>query len=332
MRVTGATQGPTPDVGDLAKEAVAARGAPACIAVSAAQPSTARAAGCILSFETVTPKACVFGNKDARRSIALFGDSHADHWSTPLIEAAEKNDTKVVTWLKSGCRASRVTVWATKLKRNYTECDQWRAQSIRQIIAARPNLVVISEIALVSLDKMAAGMQAPESQEADGRAGLHATLTAFSQAGLKVAVIRDVPFNDDHVDTCVARALWRGEKPSLCDQKRTEAANDANAAVERNIVRAVPGGSYIDMTSQFCDAKTATSSSTARSPTATSIIWRRRSRRRWSRRWRRRCFRVWWRRRERSASVPVSYRRCIRAKSSTNITKMRVDILQFILR
>ncbi|MER8665080.1 hypothetical protein NKH34_28655 [Mesorhizobium sp. M1148] len=88
----------------------------------------------------------MFGNKDAGRSIALFGDSHADHWSTPLIEAAQKNDTKVVTWLKSGCRASRLTVWATKLKRNYTECDQWRAQSIRQIIAARPNLVAISQI------------------------------------------------------------------------------------------------------------------------------------------------------------------------------------------
>ncbi|ESW86042.1 hypothetical protein X770_20830 [Mesorhizobium sp. LSJC269B00] len=202
---------------------MAARGAPACIAASAAQPSTARAAGCILSFETVTPKACVFGNKDAPRSIALFGDSHADHWSTPLIEAAEKNDTKVVTWLKSGCRASRLTVWATKLKRNYTECDQWRAQSIRQIIAARPNLVVISEIALDSLDKMSAGTQAPVSQDADGRAGLHATLTPFSQAGLKVAVIRDVPFSDDHVDTCVARALWRGERPSLCDQKRADA-------------------------------------------------------------------------------------------------------------
>lgn len=226
------------------------------IAASAARPSTARAAGCILSYETVTPKACVFGNKDAGRSIALFGDSHADHWSTPLIEAAEKNDTKVVTWLKSGCRASRLTVWATKLKRNYTECDQWRAQSIRQIIAARPNLVVISEIALISLDKMSAGMQAPQSQEADGRAGLHATLTAFSQAGLKVAVIRDVPFNDDHVDTCVSRALWRGQRPSLCDQKRTYAANDANAAIERDIVHTVPGASYIDMTNQFCDART----------------------------------------------------------------------------
>ncbi len=61
----------------------------------------AREAGCVLNYETVTPKPCVFGNKAAGRTIALFGDSHADHWSTPLIEAAEKNDTKVVTWLKS---------------------------------------------------------------------------------------------------------------------------------------------------------------------------------------------------------------------------------------
>ncbi|CAN7411246.1 acyltransferase family protein [Mesorhizobium caraganae] len=226
------------------------------IAASAARPSTAREAGCVLSYETVTPKACVFGTRTAGHTIALFGDSHADHWSTPLIEAAEKNNTKVVTWLKSSCRASRMTVWVSKLKRDYTECDQWRERSIRQIIAARPSLVVISEIAQSSLRKMSVGMQMPESRDADARAGLRATLEAFSQAGLKVAFIRDVPFNDDHVDTCVARALWRGQTPSLCDQKRTEAANDAGAAIERDIVRTVPGASYIDLTNQFCDQHT----------------------------------------------------------------------------
>jgi len=226
------------------------------IAASAARPSTARKAGCVLSYETVTPKPCMFGEKAAGHTIALFGDSHADHWSTPLIEAAEKNNTKVVTWLKSSCRASRMTVWVSKLKRDYTECDQWRERSIKQIIAARPSLVVISEIAQTSLRKMSAGMQAPDSQDADSRAALRSTLQAFSHAGLKVAFIRDVPFNDEDVDTCVARALWRGERPSLCDQKRTDAANDTDAAIERNIVRAIPGASYIDMTNQFCDAKT----------------------------------------------------------------------------
>ncbi|BCG95586.1 acyltransferase family protein [Mesorhizobium sp. 131-2-1] len=227
------------------------------IAESAARPSTARARnGCVLDYETVTPKPCVFGAKDAPRTIALFGDSHADHWSTPLIEAAEKKDYRVVTWLKSSCRASRLTIWATKLKRDYTECDEWREQSIREIIAMRPALVVISEIALSSSRKMSEGMDEPESQDADWKVGLRSTLETFSKAGLKVAFIRDVPFNDEHVDTCVARALWRGETPSLCDQTRAYAANDGMAAVERDIVQSVPGAFYVDLTSQFCDQTT----------------------------------------------------------------------------
>ena len=226
------------------------------VAESAARPSTARRAGCVLSYATVKPKPCVFGARHAERTIALFGDSHADHWSTPLIEAAQKNNYRVVTWLKSSCRASRLTVYVTQLKRDYTECDQWREQSIKEIIAARPSLVVISEIALASSRKMAIGMQVPDSQDADWRAGLRSTLEAFSKAGLKVAFIRDVPFNDEHVDTCVARALWQGQAPSLCDQTRAYAANDATAAVERDIVLGVPGASYIDMTNLFCDART----------------------------------------------------------------------------
>ncbi|CCV15116.1 acyltransferase family protein [Mesorhizobium sp. STM 4661] len=226
------------------------------IAESAALPSTARAGGCILDFEDVTPKPCVFGPRNAEGSIALFGDSHADHWSTPLIAAAEKHNYRVLTWLKSSCRASQLTIWVTKLKRDYTECDQWRAQSIKEIIAARPSLVVISEIALASSRKMSPNAKVSDSQDAEWRAGLRATIEAFSQAGLKVAFIRDVPFNDEQVDTCVARALWRGQTPSLCDQTRAYAANDAAAAVERDIVRSIPNASYVDMTDQFCDAQT----------------------------------------------------------------------------
>lgn len=227
------------------------------IAQSAARPSTARArGGCVLDYETITPKPCVFGAKDAKGTIALFGDSHADHWSTPLIEAAEKRDYRVVTWLKSSCRASRLSTWSSKLKRDYAECDQWREQSIKEILALRPALVVISEIALTSSRKMAAGKDEPDSQDAEWKTGLRSTLETFSKAGLKVAFIRDVPFNDEQVDTCVARALWRGDTPSLCDQTRAYAANDAMAAVERDVVRSIPNARYVDMTDQFCNQTT----------------------------------------------------------------------------
>ncbi|UCI06390.1 acyltransferase family protein [Mesorhizobium sp. B1-1-8] len=222
------------------------------IAASAAIPATARASACVEGYDAVKPKTCVFGT--GRRAIALFGDSHAEHWSTPLIDAAKKNGYRVETWLKSSCRPSRFSFFVAKLKRNYDECDQWREQAIAEIIQAKPSLVVISELALTSARKMAAGKGEPDTPDAAWRAGLRSTLTSLSKAGLKIAFIRDVPFNDENVDTCVSRALWRNQAPSLCDQTRADAANDKMAAVERAIVTSVPNASYIDLTDRFCNA------------------------------------------------------------------------------
>lgn len=223
---------------------------------AAQQPSTARATdqNCLLDFQTVTPKPCTFGKADAAHTIVLFGDSHADHWSTPLVEAASRNDTKVVTYLKSSCRASRLPTFSAVLKRDYTECDAWREQAISDIIQARPRLVVISEFSIGNLTR---DMPAAERGQETARwqAGLRSTLQAFSQAGVETAVIRDTPIGDSFADSCVARALWWREAPSRCDTPRAQAANDSAAAQERAVVQSVPDTLYIDLTDRFCGAE-----------------------------------------------------------------------------
>ena len=220
---------------------------------AAEQPSIARAVdkNCLLDFHTVKPKPCTFGPADAAHTIVLFGDSHADHWSTPLVEAAKRNDTKVVTYLKSSCRASRLSTFNTVLKRDYTECDAWREQAITDIIRRKPRLVVISEFSIGNLtrDMPAAGRKA---ETARWQAGLRSTLQAFSQAGVETAVIRDTPIGDSFADSCVARALWWREAPSRCDTPRAEAANDSTAAQERAVVKSVPDTRYVDLTDRFC--------------------------------------------------------------------------------
>ncbi|MBZ9799286.1 acyltransferase family protein [Mesorhizobium sp. ES1-4] len=220
---------------------------------AAEKPSIARAADatCLLDFHTVKPKPCTFGRADAEHTIVLFGDSHADHWSTPLVEAAKHNDTKVVTYLKSSCRASRLSTFNAVLKRDYSECDAWREQAIADIIRRKPRLVVISEFSIGNLtrDMPAAGRKA---ETARWQAGLRSTLQAFSKAGVETAVIRDTPINDTFANTCVARALWWREAPSLCDTPRAEAANDGAAAAERAVVKSVPDTLYVDLTDRFC--------------------------------------------------------------------------------
>ncbi|MBZ9706416.1 acyltransferase [Mesorhizobium sp. ESP7-2] len=220
---------------------------------AAEQPSIARAVdkNCLLDFHTVKPKPCTFGPADAAHTIVLFGDSHADHWSTPLVEAAKRNDTKVVTYLKSSCRASRLSTFNAVLKRDYTECDAWREQAISDIIRRKPRMVVISEFSIGNLTRdMSAASRKAET--ARWQAGLRSTLQAFSKAGVETAVIRDTPIGDSFADACVARALWWREAPSLCDTPRAEAANDGAAAAERAVVKSVPDTRYVDLTDRFC--------------------------------------------------------------------------------
>lgn len=222
---------------------------------AAEQPSAARAVdgSCLLDFHAVKPKPCSFGPADAAHTIVLFGDSHADHWSTPLVEAASRNDTKVVTYLKSSCRASRLPTFSTVLKRDYTECDAWRERAIAEIIRRKPRLVVISEFSIGNLTRdMPAASRSAET--ARWQAGLRSTLQTFSQAGVETAVIRDTPISDSFADSCVARALWWREPPSRCDTPRTQAANDTAAAQERAVVESVPDTLYVDLTDRFCNS------------------------------------------------------------------------------
>jgi len=183
--------------------------------------------------------------------IVLFGDSHADHWSTPLVEAASRNGAKVVTYLKASCRASRLPTFSTVLKRDYIECDAWREQAIAEIIRRKPRLVVISEFSIGNLTRdMPPASRAAET--ARWQAGLRSTLQSFSEAGVETAVIRDTPISDSFADSCVARALWWREPPSRCDTPRAQAANDSAAAQERAVVKSVPDTRYIDLTDRFC--------------------------------------------------------------------------------
>ncbi|WP_137933682.1 acyltransferase family protein [Mesorhizobium comanense] len=220
---------------------------------AAKQPSAARAqdGNCLLDFHAVKPKPCSFGPADAARTIVLFGDSHADHWSTPLVEAASRNGARVVTYLKASCRASRLPTFSTVLKRDYTECDAWREQAIQEIIRRKPRLVVISEFSIGNLTRdMSPASRAAET--ARWQAGLRSTLQSFSEAGVETAVIRDTPISDSFADSCVARALWWREPPSRCDTPRAQAANDSAAAQERAVVKSVPDTRYIDLTDRFC--------------------------------------------------------------------------------
>ena len=92
------------------------------IADSAARSSSARQidSACVASLEQTKPRSCSLGASKPQKTIVLFGDSHADHWSTPLAKIAETNNWRLVTYLKSSCSvaadASSGAEWSSVMR------------------------------------------------------------------------------------------------------------------------------------------------------------------------------------------------------------------------
>ncbi|MEK1889781.1 MAG: acyltransferase family protein [Phyllobacterium sp.] len=222
---------------------------------AAERPSVVREtdASCVLDLETVKPKPCVFGARSSNETIVLFGDSHADHWSTPLVDIAKRDNIRLVTYMKSSCRATRITTRNSKLQRDYTECDDWRERAIKEIIAMKPQTVIISQLSISHLSEEIGDPSEYQVRKKQWAQGMKSTIEALSNAGIKVVYLRDVPTHTSYLDKCVARALWQQRDPSVCDTPRTVAADDDDAQTEKAIISSIRNARYIDMTDYFCD-------------------------------------------------------------------------------
>lgn len=224
------------------------------IVEAAERPSVVRETdgSCVLDFETVKPKPCVFGTPSSNETVVLFGDSHADHWSTPLVDIAKKDSIRLVTYMKSSCRATRITTRDSRLRRDYTECDDWRELAIKEIIAMKPRMVIISQLSMSHLADQIGDPSEYPARKKEWAQGIRSTIEALSNAGINVVFLRDVPTHMSYLDKCVARALWQGRDPSICDTPRAEAADDGGAQIEKGIILNIKNARYVDMTDLFC--------------------------------------------------------------------------------
>jgi hypothetical protein len=107
-----------------------------------ATPQTDR---CHLGFTVVRPPvSCVYGDPAGTRTVVLFGDSHALQWFPALDRLAHERRWKLVSLTKSSCPPARIDVTNNTLKRAYSECATWQAESLARIRALHPALVLVT--------------------------------------------------------------------------------------------------------------------------------------------------------------------------------------------
>lgn len=166
-------------------------------ALDAAEADLAQAVRdrCHIDTPSVEHGECVYSFGDNQR-VVLFGDSHAVQWFPAFASAAEANRAELMSLTKSACPAVMVTVENAMLKREYSECDIWRASMIERINAYGPDVVVVS-----SNSEAYRSLVEGDFEERWG-AGVEALTTAIEAP---VVVLSNTPLWPEAVPNCLSR-------------------------------------------------------------------------------------------------------------------------------
>ena len=199
--------------------------------------------GCLIEILETVPKNCMFGDKSASRTMALFGDSHAAQWFLPLNTIARRNRWRLAVFVKAACPAVTVTTHYSRLMRAYRECDSWRLGALRRISELGVSAVVLSSARGYILE------HSTGSYEDAWAAGLRSTLSALPPKA-RAVVLGDTPRQKVDVSACLSA---RHLEPGACETRRSVAVATSHLAAEQRAAKD-SDAAFIDPSDWLCNA------------------------------------------------------------------------------
>lgn len=158
---------------------------------------------CYRNFSQETAVPCLLGPQNKKRTIVLFGDSHAAQWVPALEPWAEREGVSLVVHVKYGCPPGRTSVLGEG-GAPYPACDRWREDALEQISRASPEAVIVSQ-------SRAYRVVGPESRAAALPRGLRETAARIQRSGAVPVFLLDTPRPKRDMAACVLH-----EGPERC--------------------------------------------------------------------------------------------------------------------
>jgi peptidoglycan/LPS O-acetylase OafA/YrhL len=197
--------------------------------------------GCISDFDNPALINCTYGDKDATRTIALAGGSHAEHWITALDLLGRIKHFKVVTYLKMGCPLSTEEV-PLIMGNNapYPQCHDWVDRTMDKLVGDHPNFVFTTSTRPWNIKP---GDVMP--------AGYIGIWQKFADNNIPVLAMRDTPWLvKDGLPNEAADCLADGGTAVSCGMKRSDVLADRNPTLD--FVGQFPNLKPLDMTDAVC--------------------------------------------------------------------------------
>ena len=190
--------------------------------------------GCVNIGVNARLEPCEFGVPGAKRTIVLYGDSHAVQWFEPLERIAHERGYRLVLLTKGGCPVVDVVVPTPVLR--YT-CPPYRDSAIAWIAENQPAVVVVSN----------SYVQYTDDAET-WAAGADATLARLAEASPNVVVLGDNPSSHSDPPACLSGHV---DDATACATARADAVRPDRISGEDAAARA-HGATFVDTTDWFC--------------------------------------------------------------------------------
>ena len=140
---------------------------------------------------------CIYGDKGSKKSIVLYGDSHAAQWFPALEELANERGYKLVSLTKSACPSVDVPRADQGAYKNI-HCEKWRDYAIDRIKQLRPEAVIMSSYQYFSPPS---GYPSESKWWRDGQIRLLSSLRGLSD---HLIYISDTPRPQRDIPNCLA--------------------------------------------------------------------------------------------------------------------------------
>jgi hypothetical protein len=201
--------------------------------------------GCNPAPNATTVPACVYGDPNGKKTIVLFGDSHAAMWLGAFDDMAQYMHWKLILLFKAECPAINATVWYYPTASPFLSCDTFHTNMVKRINQLDPAVVVISN--WWNGVNVSAGQQISDTQWATA---LTAMLSSIHSRGTKKVLIGDIPYLAQSGPSCLAA---HSANIQACTTPATTAVLSDHETVLKGVATST-GALYVPVTKWFCTA------------------------------------------------------------------------------
>jgi SGNH domain (fused to AT3 domains) len=197
---------------------------------------------------------CVYGDKHAKKTVVLFGDSHVAQWFPAFDAAARSEHVKLLYITKTSCPAQSVSVRVWERDIPYGACDVWRKHALTLINKLKHvDLIVLGGYAHHQITKRYTNTRInnPTARATAWRGGTRRTVQALRGVADEIVILRDTPLMRLNSAPCLIST--RGDNRA-CQTSYTRASAALLWQSEEEVASEYAHVTTADFTSAFCTA------------------------------------------------------------------------------